>query len=77
MEKSNVVNVPPRRYQVNYKGLHGWVEYRPSDKSWHWSLKLQMTIRNEGKENSREKAELELKKVMDVTASSKNVRSID
>jgi hypothetical protein len=74
---SNVTRVPPRRYQVNYKGLHGWVEYAPSLKKWRWSFKAQMTIKHDGETETKDHAELEMKKFMDVAAVSKNLRSVD
>lgn len=78
MEKTGtVIHVKPRRYPVHYKGLHGFVEYKPSDKSWHWSFKAQFTIKNEGTAPSKEHAELELKRYIDTAAVSKNIRSID
>ncbi len=76
-KKDNVLKVPPRRYQVNRNGLHGYVEYKPTTKRWYWTFKAQLTIKNEGDALSKEAAELELKKFMDAAAVSKNVRSID
>lgn len=77
MTTSNVTRPPPRRYQVNYKGLHGWVEYKPSIKKWEWTFKAQMTIKHDGITDTKDLAELEMKKFMDVAAVSKNLRSVD
>jgi hypothetical protein len=74
---SNVTRVPPRRYQVNYKGLHGYVEYRPSDKKWRWTFKAVMKITHDGEQETKDAAELEMKKFMDVAAVSKNLTSVD
>jgi len=73
----NVIPVRPRRYSVNYKGLHGWVEYHPATKTWQWTFKAQFTIKNGGSENTKEEAELQLKKYIDTAAVSKNIRSVD
>lgn len=77
MEKSNVIKVPPRRYQVNYKGQFGYVEYKPSTKQWHWSFKAVATLKNDGIQETKEAAELELKKFIDAAAMSKHIRSVD
>lgn len=74
---SNVIKVPPRRYQVNHKGFHGWIEYKPSDNKWHWSSKVQFTITNTGEEKTQAEAELELKKYLATASASKHARSVD
>lgn len=74
---SNVTRVPPRRFPVHYKGLHGFVEYKPSDKKWHWTFKAQMTIKNAGEEESKDKAITALKAYIDVAATSKHITSLD
>lgn len=72
-----VISVPPRRRRVIYKGLHGWIEYVPSEKAYRWTFKVQLTIKQEGIEKTESKAELELKRFMEKAAVSKNVISID
>jgi hypothetical protein len=75
--KQNVHTMKPRRHRVLYKGLHGWIEYVPSKKQWHWSFKAQMTIKNEGEAKTEAEATLALKQYMEAAAVSTNVRSID
>lgn len=72
-----VVHVQPRRFQVNHKGFHGFVQFNPGDRTWEWSLKLQTTIKQNGVQDSREAATLELKQFIEVAAQSKTLRSID
>lgn len=72
-----VVHVQPRRFQVNYKGFHGYVVYQPESKTWEWTLKLQTTIKQSGVQESREAATLELKQFIEVASQSKTLRSID
>lgn len=77
VKKDNVVQVPPRRYRVFHKGLHGWIEYLPSCKLWRWVFKARFVIENQGHYKTEDEAKLELKKYIDVTASSKRIESID
>lgn len=74
---SNVVHVKPRRFAVHHKGFHGFVEFKPSDKTWEWTLKLQTTIKQSGIQESKEAAMLELKQFIEVASQSKTLRSID
>ena len=74
---NNVVKVKPRRERVLYRGLHGWVEYVPTQKLWRWQFKAQATINNTGEKSTKDEAIVELKKFMEVAAISPNIRSID
>lgn len=77
--KDNVITVTPRRRMVMYKGLHGWLEYRPRLKVWQFKLKLQHTTTIQGECSSENEAELELKRKIEVALSgkNKNVRTVD
>jgi hypothetical protein len=72
-----VVHVQPRRFAVHHKGFHGFVEFKPSDKTWEWTLKLQTVIKQHGVQDSKEAAVLELKQFIEVATQSKTLRSID
>jgi hypothetical protein len=76
-KKDNVVKVPPRRVLVSYKGMHGWVEYRPSTHKWDWTFKAQFTIVNKGTEATQAQAEFEMKKFMEKASVSPNIKSVD
>ena len=76
---SNVINVPPRRSAVHYKGLHGFVEYHPATKLWTFKLKLLQRLVINGTANSMEEAKLLLKQKIEVAMSGggKNLSSED
>ena len=76
-EQENNVRVIARRYRVNHKGLHGFIEYLPKTKLWQWTLKLIFSTTQSSIENTKEQAELELKREIEVVADSKHVRSTD
>jgi len=75
---ATVIHVKPRRFQVNHKGFHGFVQFKPGDPpTWEWTLKLQTTIKQSGIQDSKEAAMLELKQFIEVASQSKTLRSID
>jgi len=75
---NNVIRVPPRRYRVNYKGMHGWVEYHPVTRTWTHTVKIQSTTTLKGEAPSEAEAVLELKKVIEIAAGGgTSLRSID
>lgn len=76
-EKTNNVRAIARRYRVVHKGLHGWIEYIPTKKVWQWILKLSFSTTQTSTEPTRERAELELKKEIEIVADSRHVRSVD
>lgn len=79
MHDNNIIRVPPRRYKVLHKGMHGWVEYHPSTKTWSYSIKWQTTFTHMGEAAKEAEAVLELKTAIDVlsTGGLATVRSIE
>jgi hypothetical protein len=77
MTNNNVIHVPPRRHRVVYKGMHGWVEYHPSTKSWTYRLRFETKFTHEGEARTEAEAVLELKCAIDILASSARNKSID
>lgn len=75
----DVVAVTPRRRQVTYKGMHGYVEYKPKQKIWIYKLKLQHTVTLEGEQQTEAEAVLELKKNIELAQAgkNKNARTVD
>ncbi len=71
------IRVVARRYRVVHKGLHGFVEYLPTTKLWQWTLNLLFSTKQTSVESTKEQAELELKREIEVVADSKHVRSVD
>lgn len=63
---NNVIHVSPRRYRVNYKGLHGWVEYHPVSKTWEFVIKLQYVQVHRGETPSEAEAVLEIKRAIEI-----------
>lgn len=79
MTNNKIVELKPRRVQVNYKGLHGYVEYHPQSKKWTATLKLLQRIVVNDVADSMEEAKLKLKQKIDVAMSGggKNLSSED
>lgn len=78
--KNNVIRVPPRRYRVIHKGMHGWVEFHPSSKMWSYSFKFQTTNVAKGEMKTEAEAVLQIKTVIDLIKSGSadtSIRSID
>lgn len=75
---NNVIRVPPRRFPVRYKGMHGWVEYHPVSKTWTYKVKLLVTQTYEGEAPTEAEAVLEVKRVIEIVAvGGTSFRSID
>lgn len=78
-KQSNVIPVPPRRKMITHKGLHGWIEWRPSVKRWGYTCKLKYIVPLGGEALSEAEAEFELKKLLDIALSKpvKNIGTVD
>lgn len=76
---ATIVKVPPRRKRVIYKGLHGWIEYMASTKSWKYTLKLLFPINYYDEAQTENEITLKLKETIDQVqkGNNKHVRSID
>jgi hypothetical protein len=75
---AKVINVPPRRKRVYHKGMYGWVEYHPSDRSWGYTVKYQTTNVFSGETISEAAAVLQVKLMIDLLAGGAlPVRSVD
>jgi hypothetical protein len=77
MVDDNVIHVPPRRRRIVYKGMHGWVEYHPSTKTWSYKMRFETRFTHEGEARTEAEAVLELKVAIDVLSNSSRNRSID
>lgn len=78
MNPDNVIRVPPRRYRVFHKGMHGWVEYHPGTKSWTYKLKYHFRFENKGTANTEAEAVLALKSTIDtLSGGGTSVWSVD
>lgn len=63
---ARVIKVPPRRIRVYHKGMFGWVEYHPGDKSWSYTVKYQTTNVYSGETVSEAAATLQVKMMIDL-----------
>jgi hypothetical protein len=74
----NVIRVPPRRYRVVHKGMHGWVEYHPGTRTWSYSMKYAIKFTLGGRTPTEAAAVLELKIAIDELAKAGSaVRSVE
>lgn len=77
-DKNNIVRVPPRRKRYYHKGMHGWVEYHPSTKTWTYTLKLQITTVHKETLDTEAEAVLQLKRAIEIAiGGGVSIRSID
>jgi hypothetical protein len=75
---SNVIRVPPRRYRVFHKGMHGWVEYHPGTRTWSYKFKYEVKFSLGGQAPTEADAVLQLKIAMDDLAKGgSSIRSTD
>lgn len=79
MHNNNVIRVPPRRYKVMHKGMHGWVEYHPVTKTWTYQLKWTTLTTHTGSATTEADAVLELKTSIDtlISADASRMRTVD